>query len=145
MKRLLARRGRRQAACLVALAALASLLFAGLSACGLLREPLPTARPTPVVPVTADQVAQAMDADAFYSTYGQTTLLVRGTVSFIDQQPDHLILQFATSGSTAVLCDLGKTSSSVKVGDVVTVRSTNPGQDVARETAAVMIKNCTLS
>jgi hypothetical protein len=125
-------------------AALAILLLGNLAACGLLREPVATPRPTPVLSVTADQVAQAMSADEFYSTYGQSTLLIRGIVSSVDPQPDHLIVGLATSGSTAVLCDLGNHPPSVNTGDTITVRSANPEQDVSREQSAVMIHNCSL-
>ena len=123
------------------LAALALLLLA---ACGIFREPQATLRPTTVVQVTADDVAQAMDEDRFYSTYGQTTLLVRGTVAALDPQPNHFTVTLATGVRTKVLCDLGSQTPSVHVGDVITVRSADPENDVQRQDAAVLIKNCTL-
>jgi hypothetical protein len=115
-----------------------------LPACGLLREPLATPRPTSVVQVSADQVAQAMDDDRFYATYGQTTLLIQGTVAGIDPQPGHFILILATSGSTLVLCDLGNKAAAIKTGDSVTVRSADPEKDIARQDAGVLIRNCTV-
>jgi hypothetical protein len=126
-------------------AALTIWLLISLAACGLLRQPPATPRPTTVVQVTADQVAQAMDEDRFYATYGQTTLLIQGAVAAVDQQPDHFIVTLATSGPTQVLCDLGTTTPAIKVGETVTVRSANPEQDVARQDAAVLIHNCTLA
>jgi hypothetical protein len=122
----------------------AILVLICLSACGLLREPLPTPQPTSVVQVSADQVAQAMDDDHFYAAYGQTTLLIQGTVAAIDPQPEHFILTLATSGSTQVLCDLGSQVAAIKVGDSVTVRSADPEKDVARQDAGVLIRNCTI-
>jgi hypothetical protein len=122
----------------------AALVLIGLSACGLLREPLATPRPTSVVQVSADQVAQAMDNDQFYATYGQTTLLIEGTVAAIAPQPEHFILTLATSGSTSVMCDLGNKAAAIKVGDRVTVRSADPEKDVARQDAGVLIRNCTV-
>lgn len=119
-------------------------LVASLSACGLLREPLPTPVPTTVVRVTADQVAQAMEADEFWTTYGHGALLIQGTVASVNQQPNHFILELATSVPTTVLCDLGKQAASAKVGDTITVESANPEQDVLRQPSAVMIQNCTL-
>ena len=115
-----------------------------LSACGLLRESLATPRPTTVAQVTAEQVAQAMDEDRFYATYGQTTLLIQGTVAAVDQQPDDFVVTLATSVRTKVLCDLGNNAPGVKVGEAITVRSANPEKDVARQDAAVLIHNCTL-
>ena len=118
------------------------LLVASLAACGLLRQPLATAQPTTVVTVTADQVASAMEADNFYSAYGQTTLLIEGTVASVNVQPGDLIVELATSLPTTVLCDLGSPSAAVKVGDVLTVASANPAQDVQRQPSAVMIRHC---
>jgi hypothetical protein len=43
-----------------------------------------------------------------------------------------------------VLCDLGNKAAAIKVGDSITVRSANPGQDVARQDAGVLIRNCTI-
>ena len=127
------------------LAQLGAILFAFcLSACGLLREPLATPQPTSVVQVSADQVAQAMDDDRFYATYGKTTLLIQGTVAAIDPQPQHFVLTLATSGSTQVLCDLGNQSAPIKAGDSVTVRSADPENDVARQDSGVLIHNCTI-
>lgn len=125
-------------------AACAILLLISLSACGLFREPLPTPRPTTVAQVTADQVAQAMDDDAFYATYGQTSLLIQGTVAAVDQQTNHFIVTLATGVRTKVQCDLGNKAPAVKVGDTITIRSANPEQDVARQDAAVLIHNCTI-
>jgi hypothetical protein len=115
-----------------------------LPACGLLREPVATPRPTTVAQVTADQVAQAMDEDRFYATYGHSTLLIQGTVAAVDQQPDDFIVTLATGVRTKVLCDLGNKAPAVKVGEAITIRSANPEQDVARRDAAVLIHNCTI-
>src|SRR6202521_1560732 len=127
---------------LARLAVGALVLLICLAGCGLLREPLATPRPTSVVQVTADQVAQAMDGDRFYATYGQTTLLIQGTVAGIDPQPSHFILILATSGSTQVLCDLGSKAAAIKAGDTVTVQSADPEKDIARQDAGVLIRNC---
>ena len=100
----------------VALAVLASL-----AGCGLLRETPVTPQPTTVVQVTADQAAQAMDEDRFWSTYGRSALLIQGTVAALDQQPNDLIVSLATSGQTQVLCDLGTADAAIKIGDLVVV------------------------
>jgi hypothetical protein len=126
-----------------ALAALAVLLGA-LAACSIFREASPTPRPTTVASVTANQVAQAMDNDEFYSTYGHTTLLIQGTVAALDPQPGHFTVTLDTGVRTKVLCDLGQQTAPVKVGDSITVRSADPENDVQRQNASVFIKNCTL-
>jgi len=125
--------------------ALLAVLAALLAGCSVFRQALPTPRPTTVAQVTADQVAQAMDNDEFYSTYGHTTLLVQGTVTAVDPQPAHFTLTLATGVRTKVLCDLGQQTPAIKVGDAVTIRSADPENDVARQDAAVFIKNCTLA
>jgi len=122
-----------------------AVLLMALSACSLLREPLPTPAPTSVAHVTADQVAQAMDDDNFYNIYGHTTLLVQGVVAALDQQPNHLTVSLATGVRTKVACDLGSASPAVKIGDTLTVRSADPENDVTRQDAAVVIKNCTIA
>ncbi len=121
------------------------LLLGLLAGCSLFREPLPTPRPTTVAQVTADEVAQAMDQDRFYSTYGQSPLLVRGSVAALDPQPAHFTVVLATRGPTQVLCDLGNQSPPLKVGDLITVRSADPEHDVERQPGAALIKNCTLA
>jgi|SRR5579859_995039 len=129
----------------LALLAGLAMLAALLAACSVFRQALPTPRPTTVAQVTADQVAQAMENDEFYSTYGHTTLLVQGTVAAVDPQPAHFTITLATGIRTKVLCDLGQQTPSIKVGDAVTIRSADPENDVARQDAAVFIKNCTLA
>jgi hypothetical protein len=121
-----------------------AILLICLSACGLFREPLATPRPTTVAQVTADQVAQAMDDDTFYATYGQTSLLIQGRVAAVDQQANHFIVTLATGVRTKVQCDLGNKAPAVRVGDTITIRSANPEQDVSRLDAAVLIHNCTI-
>jgi predicted small lipoprotein YifL len=125
-------------------APLVLLLLAALAGCGLLREPLPTPRPTTVARVTADQVAQAMDSDQFYATYGQTALLIEGSVASVDPQPDHFIVTLATGVHTKVQCDLGNRAPPIKAGDTITVRSADPEHDVSRQDAAMMIRNCAI-
>jgi hypothetical protein len=98
----------------------------------------------PTLQVTADQVAQSMQQDAFFSTYGLNTLIITGTVSSIDRQANDLIVELKTSVPTRVLCDLGNQSSSVHVGDVMAVISVLPNRDVARQGSDMLIKNCTV-
>src|SRR5437879_10746848 len=81
-----------------------------LAACSALREPRrippPTATPA-IVPVTADEIAQAMQEDRFFSDYGQNTLLVRGVLASLYWQNNVHVAALSTSIQTTVLCDLG--------------------------------------
>ncbi len=126
-------------------------LLTGLSACDLLREPRPGAQssPTPnpafpVVRVTADQVAQAMEQDEFFADYGQSRLLIQGTVSLVKRQDSDLIIELETSVPTKVICDLGNYFGIIRVGSTVTVESAFPQRDASRQQSAVMLKNCTI-
>ena len=128
-----------------------ALLLLFLSACSWLREPAPTPLPAdrpnpdfPVVHVTADQVAQAMEQDRFYSDYGFTTLLIEGPVASVRRQGTDLIVRLDTAFETKVVCNLGGYVGIVRAGTTITVRSVYPQRDVSRQPLAVMIENCTI-
>ncbi len=131
--------------------ALTLALLAGLSACSLLRESPAAAQPGstpnpafPVVHVTADQVAQAMEEDHFFADYGYTTLLIQGTVLSARRQAGDLVISLDTSVPTKVMCNLGNYAGIVQVGSTVTVQSVYPERDASRQPSAVMIKNCSI-
>lgn len=128
---------------LIACATLA--LLSLLAGCGLFRETPPTPQPTTVVQITADQAAQAMQDDNFYATYGRHTLLIQGTVAAVDQQPNHLIVTLTTRLQTSVQCDLGSQTAPLKPGAALTLRVTDPENDVLRQDGALFIKNCALA
>jgi hypothetical protein len=86
-----------------------------------------------------------MEDDRFWATYGQTPLLIQGTVAAVDQQPGHFIVTLATGLRTKVLCDLGDKTPALKAGGDITIRSADPERDVKRQDAAVLIENCALS
>ncbi len=126
-------------------------LVASLAACSLMREPQPVSQPNATLPIvfptvhaTADQVARAMQEDHFFSDYGQTTLLVQGTVSSVNTQDNDVIVALETSVPTKVLCDLGDHPTTVQVGDSITVKSDYPQRDASRQSFAVMLKNCSI-
>lgn len=130
----------------IALLACAKLaLLLALSSCGVFRETPPTPQPTNVVQISADQAAQAMQDDHFYTTYGHSTLLIQGIVAAVDQQPNHLIVTLATSRPTQVQCDLGSLAAALKPGDALTLRVTDPENDVLRQDGALFIKNCVMT
>ena len=114
-----------------------------LAACNVLREPRRTPLPSPtpaVVQVTADEIAQAMQEDHFFSDYGQNTLLVRGVLASLYWQDNIHIAALSTSIQTSVLCDLGTASPMVHPGNTITV--TAPAADAQRASFAVMLRNC---
>ncbi len=114
-----------------------------LTACGLgraLRAATPTPAPAPEVQVTADQVAQAMQADEFYSDYRGDLLLVSGKVKAVNQQVGSMQIELETNLPTTVVCDLGNQNTSVKPGDQVTVQAL--AADAERGQAAVLLKQC---
>ena len=121
---------------------IAIVALTGLAGCGLFREPAVTPPPTSVVQITADQAAQAMDEDRFWSTYGHSALAIQGVVAALDPQPDDLSLTLATSRQTQVVCDLGRQTTTSKAGDSVTLHIADPETDVARQDGAVFVKNC---
>ncbi|MGB8646207.1 MAG: hypothetical protein WCF84_13295 [Anaerolineae bacterium] len=126
-------------------------VLASLSGCAWLREPLPTAPPVaspnptfPVVQVTADQIARAMEEDRFFAEYGQTTLRIQGTVFSVKRQDADLVVGLDTTVTTKVMCDLGNYFGIVRVGATITIQSAYPQQDASRQASAVMFRNCTI-
>jgi hypothetical protein len=114
-----------------------------LAACSALREPrrIPPLTATPaIVQVTADEIAQAMQEDRFFSDYGQNTLLVRGVLASLYWQNNVHVAALSTSIQTTVLCDLGSATTSVRPGNTITI--TAPAADAQRASFAVMLRNC---
>ncbi len=135
----------------IAKLAIILLLLAMLSACQYLREPSPTPAPIPspnpaypVVHLTADQAARAMEDDEFFSDYGQSTLLIQGTVSATRRQDADLLITLDTTVPTKITCDLANYLGIVRVGDTVTIQSAYPRRDASRQGSTLMLKNCTL-
>lgn len=119
--------------------------FAGCSACSALRVPTPKPTPTPrVIRVSADEIALAMQEDHFFSDYRDDGLDVQGTVTSVNLQKDHYVLELATQIETKVLCELGSQVPGIKPGDSVIVRSLDANQAV-RAPGAVLLPNCRLS
>ena len=122
-------------------------LLVSLTACAFAPQQPVTPPPQPTFPsvhVTADQAAQALQNDSFFSTYGQTILLIQGTVTSIGQQDGNYTVALATTGPAKVFCDIGANVPTVNVGDVITVQSANLQQDASRETSGLLLKNCTI-
>ena len=113
----------------------------GLAGCSALREQIPTATPKSGVQVTAEQVAQAMQEDHFYSDYDLDTLLVQGTISSVNQQGSKLLVELNTNSPMGVVCELDNASNNLHVGQDIIVSA--QAKDAQRTTTYVLLKNCT--
>ncbi len=118
------------------------LLVAAVAGCSLLRESYPTPTPAPPVTVTAEQAARAMEEDHFFSDYRGETLLVKGTVSSVEQRNGETLVRLGTSLTTDVVCDVGTGAATVKAGDSATAKS--QASDAQRSPGSVLLKPCTL-
>lgn len=91
--------------------------------------------------VTATEIANAMRDDRFYSDFGQSTLLVEGTVSSLSRRGSDVIAEFKTDSSFQALCDLGSGSSSrPQVGKRITLIAEGARAD--RQPSAVFLRDC---
>ena len=124
---------------LTPLALLAALALAG---CGALRgTPVPT--PTPaIVPISADQAAQAMTNDEFFSDYRNDILQVTGTVSAVRQVNGQTVVELQTSIPRIVRCYLDNPSSAPAAGATVTLQAASA--DGQREDDAVGLLHCSV-
>ena len=116
------------------------LLAVALSGCAFFREASPTEAPTPTVSVSAEQVAQAMADDSFFSDYRNEALLVRGTVSSVETASGATLVTLSTGLATAVVCDLGERATTIRAGDSITVLVNS--SDVKRLPDEVLLSPC---
>lgn len=120
-------------------------LLGGLAACETPWQssaPPPSHPYYPVVRITAHQAARAMGQDRFFADYGQTTLLIRGTVLSLDRHDHDTAIELGTGLPAGVICDLGNRRASARDGDAITVESLDPGRDAVRDSSGVMIRKC---
>lgn len=92
--------------------------------------------------VTPDQIAMAMADDHFFSDYGESTLVVHGTVASLRKDGGSLVIWLKVDSSYAAGCDLGRSAFLAHAGDAITVLA--EGALAERETAAVMLRNCAI-
>ena len=116
------------------------LLLAGSAACGPTRRGSSAPQSTPLRHVTANQVAQAMQADNFFAAYGKLTLFVAGTVSSVNRQNNDQIVALQTDVPTIVRCEVSDLSAPIHVGQSITIQAQTA--DAQREPSAVMLRNC---
>jgi len=112
-----------------------------LSACENFRSPVPTPPPEQTVQLTANEVAQAMQDDRFFSDYGSSILLVRGEISSVEQQGTFTVVALRTGSPEEVACEIAA-GATAPMGQMVTVRARSA--DAQRAGPTVVLHNCHL-
>jgi hypothetical protein len=92
---------------------------------------------------TPDQLANAMQQDAFYSDYRGSTLLIDATVTSVTDRAGATIVKLVTSSSFTVLCNLGQAPAITHAGDAVTVVA--EGAAAQRQSAGVLLQGCAIA
>lgn len=90
--------------------------------------------------VTATEIANAMKDDRFYADYGQSTLLVNGTVSSLSMRGSDVIAELTKDSSFQALCDLGAHPFISRTGEWITVIAEGAGAE--RQPSAVFLHDC---
>ena len=80
---------------------------------------------------TPDQLANAMQQDAFYSDYRGRTLLVTATIVSVTDRAGAKIVKLATTSSLTVLCNLDQAPAITHAGDAVTWSPREPRLSVS--------------
>jgi len=81
-----------------------------------------------------------MRDDRFFSDYGQSTLLVDGTISSLTQGSN--VIAFKADSAFQVLCDLASPHPSLHTGSQITV--TAEGSVAERQPSAVLLHGCVI-
>ena len=92
--------------------------------------------------VTPGQIADAMQADDFYSNYRQSTLIVKGQVAAVAADGNAHRLTFKSDTAYKAFCDLSSTASVPKIGAVITVVAN--GGPAVRQPNGVLLVGCTI-
>jgi hypothetical protein len=87
---------------------------------------------------TPNDVAEAMKADRFFSTYRENTLILQGTVV----SASATTLGLETGSDYSLTCALPGPDASVHVGDTVTVLA--EGASAERQPSGVLLRECTI-
>ena len=88
--------------------------------------------------VTPVELADAMQQDHFYSSYGEAALLFSGVVTSTRQKDGVTIATFKTGTAYALECQFP--NAEVKAGDMVSVAA--PGGSAERLPHGVLLHNC---
>lgn len=92
-----------------------------------------------IVKVSSAQLADAMQQDDFYSTYGDSVVLFTSKVSSVKTQGNASLVTFATSRPYKVTCQFPK---SVSFSDGQEISVVAPAGSADRETSGVLLHNC---
>jgi hypothetical protein len=92
--------------------------------------------------VTTAQLADAMQQDTFFSSYGSAALLFQGTVSSIKYGNSATLVTFASTRPFKVVCQF-PSHISTQVGQKIAVAA--PGGSAERQTAGVLLHSCTIN
>lgn len=96
-----------------------------------------------VLKVTPTELANAMRADTFYSSYSMSSLVVRGIVSSVSSDKGATVINFKTAGPFGVSCRLDPSDTSPTSGMAVTVVS--EGNNALRKTDDVLLTGCVVA
>jgi hypothetical protein len=94
---------------------------------------------TGIEKVTPAQLADAMQADDFYSSYGNAGLLFDGTAKSIQRKGNAALVTFATNRPYSVTCQFPQ-APSLKAGDTISVAA--PGGSAERQPHGVLLHDC---
>lgn len=92
---------------------------------------------------TPDQLASAMQQDAFYSDYRGSTLLIDATIASVTDRAGATIVKLATTSPLTVLCNLDQAPAITHAGDAVTVVA--EGAAAQRQSAGVLLQGCVIA
>ena len=93
--------------------------------------------------VTANQAAEAMKNDDFYSNYKENILIIRGQVSSYSKSGTTTTIGLKTDSSYSLSCTLNDASVFDKVGDVITIEGI--GGTAVRDPSGVSFPDCKIS
>ena len=92
---------------------------------------------------TPDQLANAMQQDAFYSDYRGSTLLIDATIASVTDRAGATMIKLVTTSSFTVLCSLDQAQAKAHAGDAVTVVA--EGAAAQRQSAGVLLQGCAIA
>ncbi len=89
--------------------------------------------------VTTAQLADAMQQDNFYSTYGNSAVLFSGKVIDINTKDNASIVSFNTGRPYSVVCQFPK-QVTFKTNDIISIAA--PAGSAERQVKSVLLHNC---
>jgi hypothetical protein len=89
--------------------------------------------------VTAAQLADAMQQDKFYYTYGDAAVLFKAKVARVTTGNGAALVTFSTNTSYSLVCQFPK-AQDINVGQSISVAA--PGGSAERQPHGVLLHNC---